>query len=194
MNHVKIKQFETVYKAGKTQITGTFDGNKVTFFFGTVKVGFGIRHYFICPVCGHNQEKLTFDGAKFACFRCVGVNPYSGIQTTTRGGDEFIAYKMQRFAEKHRIENFRFPFDYCEYPRPYRRKAEKWHNAIKILQALESMRFQSIVFGKVWDAATIKSVENGTNPYLSYSVNLLCKYCYPFDGKAVNVGELYEKL
>ena len=181
MNTVKIKQFERVYKHGKTQITGKFAGYTVTFFFGSVKVGYGTRYYFICPVCGKYREELIFNGTIFTCFSCAGVNPYAGIQQSTRGGETFITYKMYRYARTHKIEGFHFPFSFYDYPRPKRRNPQKWHDAIKILQALENMRNQSIFFSRVWNVKTIRSVERGTNAYLTLPVLYHLEYFYPYD-------------
>lgn len=189
---VRIEQFKEVYEQGETTATGTFDGKEVSFFFSKVKVGYGYRHYFICPVCGEYCTKLYYNNM-FCCRRCSGIKAYRGIQNTTRGGCEFITYKMNRLAAKHGIV-IKYPFNYAEYDRPPRKRREPWEKTMVILQALESMRNQSIFFGKVWDTAIIKSVENGTNEYLRFPAFFHLKYFYPFDGKEIDRGKLNEVI
>ena len=180
---VKIEQFKPIFEHGKTQVTCRIEGSPFKFYFDKKKMGFGYRHYFICSTCGKYCVELVQNGGIFACFGCAGVNPYRGIQTTTRGGDQFIAYKMQRLAQKCGIENFRFPFLFWEYERPKYRKSERWCKVLLILQALESMRNQSIFFGKIWNVDVIKSVETGKNEYLRLPAIYHLKYFYPYDGK-----------
>ena len=119
------------------------------------------------------------------------MNPCRGIQYTTRGGYQFIEYKMDRFAQKHGIENINWPFWYLEYVKPKRHRWERWERTLKILQALESMRNQSIFFGKIWNSATIRDVERGTNEYLQRLLMELMLYWYPFDGVPVDMSKLY---
>jgi len=186
MTIVKIGQFKKQTDRGQKEARYRCGDCEGKIFFSKIQVGYGFRPCFVCPSCGHYRFQLIFNGKQFLCFQCAGVNPYEGIQTTTRGGYNFIAYKMARFAAKNGVEGFHFPFNFYDYERPKRRRCEKWNRAIKILQALESMRNQSIFFGKVWDTAVIKSVENGTNEYLQCSVYELREYFYPFDGKEIN--------
>lgn len=193
MISVDIKQFKKATDAGKRKLTGKYEGMPVSFYFTKVRVGYGYKHYFICPNCGSNRSRLVFNGTMFYCVQCLRVNPYRGIQTTTRGGDVFIMYKMNRIAQKQGII-IKYPFDYHDYERPRGKWVKQWEKSLKILQALENMRSQSIFFRKVWGVETIRSVEEGTNAYLEYPVSLLLKYFYPFDGKAVNAGMLTSML
>jgi hypothetical protein len=183
---LKVEQFKPELEKGKTQVKCTIDGHSVIFTFAKVKTGFGHRNYLICPNCGKNCVQLAYNGRIFACFKCIGVNPYEGIQKTTRGGDDFIAYKMERYAQKRGVESFHYPFYYWDYERPKRRNVKQWDTTMLILQALESMRNQSIFLGKIWSAATIRSVEKGTNPYLQLPAIHHAKYWCPFDGKPLN--------
>lgn len=192
MNIVKIEQFKKYFDRGKCKLTGSFGNYKVVFTFGKVKTGFGFRHFLICPSCGQYRVTLVFDGKAFVCVKCAGINPYRGIQTMTRGGYKFIGYKMARYAEKHGVEGFHFPFDYHDYERPKRRRREHWNKTMKVLQALESMRNQAIFFKKIWDAKTIQSVESGMNPYLELPILNLLLYMYPFDGKPINMSKFVE--
>ena len=186
-NTIKVSQFKKLYKQGESRARWTCEGKTGYIHFGKVEASFGMRHYFICSLCGEYREKLTFNGDIFACFRCFGVNLYAGIQATTRGGSEFIAYKMQRLAAKNRVEDLKFPFNFYQYERPYRYNQDRWSRALLILQALESMRNQSIFYEKVYDVKIIKSVERGEHkavqsPYTPYFhlINF-----YSFDGKPI---------
>lgn len=189
MKIVKIEQFKKYYDRDKSKVTATYGGHKVKFYFGKSKTGFGFRHYFLCPVCRHYRVTLIWNGNAFVCFKCAGVNPYEGIQKTTRGGDEFLLYKMVRYAHKHGVEGFHFPFWYGDYERPKYRNRARWDMTMKVLQALEGMRCLSIFFGKIWDAETIRSVENGTNPHLNRPILHLALYWYPYDGIPIDTSK-----
>ncbi len=185
---VRIEQFKQILGRGKSKVAGEFDDHAVEFFFGKSKTGFGYRHYFICPSCGKYRTALIFANGAFTCFKCAGINPYAGIQKTTRGGYEFIGYKMQRYAKKNGVTGFCFPFDYRDYERPKRYRWERWHAVMKVLQELESMRNQSIFFEKIWSAETIRSIEKGTNEYMRLPVSLHLEYFYPYDQGCPGVG------
>lgn len=189
VNIVKVEQFKEALKSCKNKLTADYGGHTVKFFFGKVKTGFGVRNYFICPVCGQYRVTLVWNGKMFLCFKCAGINPYEGIQKSTRGGDEFLLYKMERYAHKRGVEGFHFPFWYGDYERPKRYNQAKWETTMKVLQALEGMRCLSIFFGKIWDAKTIQSVENGTNPHLSRPILHLALYWYPYDGIPVDTSK-----
>jgi len=132
--------------------------------------------------------KLVFVGGKFVCFPCTGINPYNEIQNTTKGGYRHIEYKMERFASRHGIRILGYPFHYFDYPRPPRKKVELWHKNIKILQALESMRNQSIFFYKKWSTKTIKSIEDGTNYYLTLPINEHLECFLPYDNQEIDIN------
>jgi hypothetical protein len=134
----------------KGVVTVTIGETPITLYFGKISVGFGERDYFICPKCGRYRSKLAWNGKVFCCMECFPVNVYRGIQQTTRGGSDFITYKMERYAAKHGITIKAYPFIYLEYERPKRKWVENWHKHILILQALESMRGQAI-FGSTPD-------------------------------------------
>lgn len=189
MNIVKVEQFKQALKPGKSKLTAEYGGHAVKFFFGKVKTGFGFRHYFICPICGQYRVMLVWNGKAFICFKCAGINPYEGIQKTTRGGYDFLLYKMQRYAYKHGVEGFHFPFWYGDYERPKHRNRAHWDRTMKVLQALEGMRCLSIFFGKIWGAKTIQSVENGTNPQLNRPILHLALYWYPYDGIPIDTSK-----
>lgn len=131
-----------------------------------VKVGCVCKVFFSCPFCGRNCERLFFEQGMFRCFRCCSVSPYKGIQNTTKGGDDYIAYKMQRFAIKNGIGQFNFPFDYVKHPKPKGKHSDRWKKNLAIMQGLENMRTQSIFFNKIWKQKVIQSVEQGRNKLL----------------------------
>jgi len=194
MNTIRIKQFEKAYRQGKSKVTTTFGEHTQVICFGSVKAGFGERHYFICSDCSKYRDILAYNGEKFTCFKCARINPYAGIQTTTRGGDVFISYKMARYAKRHGVKDFRIPFKYHEYERPPRYKYEKWDKTMRVLQALESMRNQSIFFEKIWNVKTIRSVERGEDEALQLGVFYHLTYFHPFGGESVDTDTLWDRI
>lgn len=140
--------------------------NKQKIRFNRVKVGCVCKVFFSCPLCGRNCEKVFFEQGGFRCFKCCSVSPYKGIQNTTKGGDDYIAYKMQRFAIKNGIGQFDFPFDYAKHPKPKGKHSDHWKKNLAIMQGLENMRTQSIFFNKIWKQKVIQSVEQGKNKLL----------------------------
>ena len=140
---------------------------------------------------------LVHIGGKYVCSGCSGVNFYAGIQKATRGGDEFIGYKMARYAHKNRVDGFCFPFNFYDYKRPPRYRHEKWSRVMLILQALESMRNQSIFFKKIWNTKIIQCVERGEHEAvqpMKYSPYYHLKLFHALDGKRVDYGQLYAQL
>ncbi len=125
-----------------------------------VKVGFGFRNYLICPECGNRFVKLYLCGNRFVCRKCGKVPVYSGIQNTTKGGYKEIQYRMERYAGKHKIQ-FEYPFDYLDFVFD-----QKDPEALRVLQALENMRCQSIFFGVKYSSSTIRSVLSGDHPIM----------------------------
>ena len=185
---VQIRDFEKLYKQGKTRVCWTCEEKKGIIYFGKVAVGFGEKHYLICPKCRCFREKLAFNGEKFACFGCFGVNLYAGLQKTTRSGDEFITYKMYRFVEKNRVGDLKFPFTFYDYPRPTRYNSDKWSKNLMILQALESMRNQCIFWGRIFDPKIIQAVERGLHEAVkppAFTPYYHLNHFHSFDGKAI---------
>ena len=127
------------------------------------KTGFGTRYFLICPACGRRVQRLYLCHGRLICRMCGRVPLYRGIQNSTKGGHTEIAYRMDRFAAKHGIE-FDYPFDYMTFLLDKRIRRENFRRKIRILQALENMRLQCILFHSRYENKTIRSVLSGTHP------------------------------
>ena len=121
--------------------------------------GFGKKRFFVCPYCSKNVQHLYIDGTDLKCRTCGGVK-YTGIQNCTKGGYDEIAYKMKRYAAAHDIQ-FSFPFNYLDFTMDARMRKTKFRNYVKVLQALENMRFHSLFFSTQYKPNLIKSVMTG---------------------------------
>ena len=161
---------------GASGATVVYNGRKQKVLFNRVKNGFGYKTFMLCPLCGLNCNILYFDYGCFCCPKCCSKNFYKGIQNTTKGGYEYISYKMERFAEKSGIGRFEYPFNYEQHPKPKNKHRDKWERNLAIMQALENMRSQSIFFDRIWDSKTIQKVEQGKNKCLSYPLLFLKNY------------------
>lgn len=180
MNYIDIQHFKNMADL-KQPLKIEFCGVKSSVCITKVRVGFGLKCFFLCPSCMQKKEKLYWNGQFFCCASCCGIKTYSGIQNTTKGGDAFIAYKMERFAAKIGLGAFDYPFDYRQHTCPKGKHQDRWQKNLAILQALENMRNQSIFFMKIWDAKTIQSIESGNNAYLKKSLSDLSQYFYDFE-------------
>lgn len=130
------------------------------------KTGFGVRKFFVCPVCGERRVKLYFVGNGFKCATCGKINLYTGIQNGTKGGERELEYRMMRFAAAHEIGEIEWPFDYRNYIFDTRMSRTSFRRKIAILQALENMRSQNIFFKTVYSQKAIKAVLTGKHPLL----------------------------
>lgn len=173
-----ISSLKPEQKAGKG-IKVSYCGKQFSVSFAEQKTGFGTRKFFVCPVCGKRRTKLFLCNSGLLCMGCAGVNPYKEIQNTTKGGYREIEYRMERYAEKNgfRIEKWPFEYtDYIEHP-AYNRK--KFRKVLKILQVLENMRLQNILFKTTYSQQTIKAVLKGNHPALTkYTLPELRKYLW----------------
>lgn len=142
------------------------DGKPLDIELSRQKTGFGYKLFLQCPICMQRRSKLYIDANILKCRECIPGNIYRRIQHTPNGGDDFISYKMSRFAEINGIEFIRHPFRYYNYLKPKYKHEEKWVINITILQALENMRTQTIQSKKRWSKETLSSVLNGTNLFL----------------------------
>jgi ribosomal protein L37AE/L43A len=134
--------------------------------FGYQKTGYGQKRFFICPDCSKRVEKLYC--TKFSvwkCQRCSGANPYGGIQNNTKGGYDEIGYRMKKYAEKKGIQ-FEFPFNYFDFTFDSRMKRAKFRQYVKVLQALENMRFHSMFFKVTYKPGIIRQVMSGKHPIM----------------------------
>jgi ribosomal protein L37AE/L43A len=129
------------------------------------RVGFGQRRFFVCPSCEKNTERLYYAKGIWKCRKCSGVNPYEGIQNNTRGGYDEIAYRMKRYAAKQNIQ-FEFPFDYLQFVLDPRIKGARFRNQIRVLQAMESMRFHALFFQAKYAPKLIRSVIRMEHPLM----------------------------
>lgn len=192
MTFIKVEDFYDVIKQRKSQqslqnnidivyLRISFGEDFQTLSFTKVQVGYGKKNFFRCPICGRNATRLYFDNHLFRCLECCRSNPYKGIQNTTRGGDDYIGYKMERFAAKAGIGQFDYPFDYLKHPRPKGKHWSKWNKNLAIMQSLENMRTQSIFFHKIWDSKTIRSIEKGKNRFLEFPLKVLKDSLFAFE-------------
>lgn len=153
-------------KAGKS-IIATVDGEKYNIQLSEQKTGFGSRKFFVCPECGRRTMRLyRRAGALFICDKCAGINAYKPIQNGTKGGYLELSYRMERYAAKRDIR-FNYPFDYVQFADDPRCDDAAFRQSLLILQALENMRSQNILFKTVYSQKTIKAVLTGKHPLLS---------------------------
>ena len=181
MKYIEISQIKELIDKGHKSIKIQQGEKQQIIYLKKVQVGYGQRTYFICPCCGENAVKLYIDKNLYKCHHCCALKPYYGIQNTTKGGYEYLGYKICRFANKCGISKVKFPFNYYDYPKPKGKHQDKWNRNLKILQALENMRMQSILYNKIWKSKTIKSVEQGKNKFLILDLYELQRYFQPFD-------------
>ena len=114
---------------------------------------------------GYGQRLYQSEGSDWKCRKCSGVNPYYGIQNNTKGGYNEIAYRMRKYADKVGIQ-FSFPFNYLDFALDARIHKKKFRDSVKVLQALENMRFHSLFFKSQYKPKVIKSVMNGKHPII----------------------------
>lgn len=125
--------------------------------------GFGTRYFLVCPACGRRVQRLYLCCGRLICRTCGKVPLYRGIQNSTRGGYFEIQYRMDRFAAKHGIK-FDYPFDYMQFLLDKRIRRENFRRKVRILQSLENMRLQCILFRSRYERETIRSVLAGNHP------------------------------
>lgn len=147
--------------------------------FAEQKTGFGIRKFFVCPVCGKRRTKLFLCGSGLFCVDCADLKPYRELQNATRGGYREIQYRMERYAERNGIRIEKWPFEFMDYSGHKEYCREKFQKALKILQVLENMRLQNILFKTTFRQRTIKEVLKGDHPALTkYTLPELQKYLW----------------
>ena len=124
------------------------------------RTGFGYKTFFRCPLCSQRRTDLYSTGDSIYCRSCSPVSIYWGIQNTTRGGTLELYYRMLKIAYKNNIE-FKPPFSYYNFLlKEPKQNVKEWRKAIKQLQILENMRFQTIFFQKRYDSKLIDYVIN----------------------------------
>lgn len=145
------------------------EGRRHTVMLEVVKVGYGDRRYFVCPCCGKKRTILYYINHGFKCRDCGHFNPYKKIQNGTKGGSSEIQYRMERYAKKNNIEIVRFPFNYMDYiqdERLMKKGKDSFRMKLKVLQALENMRFQTIMMKKTFSNQAIRKVISEKHPIL----------------------------
>lgn len=139
--------------------------------------GVAARWFFVCPECGKKILKIYLAGS-WMCCKCACLNPYAGIQNRTKGGAEELLYRMQRYAEKKNIQIRKLPFCYKDYETDSRLHRETFRKDLKVLQALDNMRLQAVLFGTRYKAALIKKVTSGNHPLMQLDIHELYLHLY----------------
>lgn len=163
---VRMKEVRKAISEGSGGFRTVLDGKEYRFGLSWQKTGFGQRCFMVCPACGKRFASLYIKDQRIRCRKCAGINPYYPIQFTTKGGYAELEYRMRNLAAKHDI-TFTLPFDYQAFLFDQRLQKESFQEVIRILQALENMRAQSIFFNKTYPARHIKAVLMGRHPTLS---------------------------
>ncbi len=153
-------------KAGKG-IKVSYCGKLFSVDFAEQRTGFGTRKFFVCPVCGKRRTKLFLCGSGLFCVDCADLKPYKDLQNSTKGGYREIQYRMERFAERNGIKIKKWPFEFVDYADNPAYNRKKFQKVLKILQVLENMRLQNILFKTTFRQRTIKAVLTGKHPALT---------------------------
>lgn len=130
------------------------------------KTGYGQKRFFVCPYCSKRVQRLyQSEGSDWKYRKCSGVNPYYGMQNNTKGGYDEIAYRMRKYADKVGIQ-FSFPFNYLDFVLDARTHKKKFRDSVKVLQALENMRFQALFYKTRYSSKLLSQVIKGEHPIL----------------------------
>ena len=163
---IDVAQLKSHIKADAHDVTIRTGGKSQVILLAYQKTGYGQKRFFVCPCCSKRVQRLyQSEGSDWKCRKCSGVNPYYGIQNNTKGGYNEIAYRMRKYADKVGIQ-FSFPFNYLDFALDARIHKKKFRDSVKVLQALENMRFHSLFFKSQYKPKVIKSVMNGKHPII----------------------------
>ncbi len=180
MYEIDIKQLKEILKPKTKKLKFTLEGHDHEIFISRQKTGFGEKCFMMCPTCGERFTKLYIVDGKLKCRKCGKVKAYRAIQNSTKGGYIDLQYRMENLAKKHNI-NFNYPFDYMQVATEQNLRIGKHQKLLKVLQALENMRFQAILYEKAYSTKTIKKVLKGEHPtMLLHTLMDLKKYLYPW--------------
>ncbi len=158
VEYIDVRQFKDKVKPDAKEVTfKDSHGLQRTVSFLYQKTGYGKKRFFCCPFCLKRVQKLYFVGNEYICSECGKVNPYKGIRNDTKGGYGEIAYRMKRYAARYNIQ-FEFPFDYSYFALDKRVRKKSFVKCLMVLQALENMRFCSLIFKTTYKATVIRSV------------------------------------
>ncbi len=118
------------------------------------KTGFGEKCFLVCPICGARRQFLYVCNHNAVCRDHLLINgrfrggAYNGIQYTTKGGSDRIAYTMRKIAEKHFID-YRIGNDPLSYvaadKRPRYMPKKKFADVMARLDLLERLRDNAIM-------------------------------------------------
>lgn len=160
MKMIKVGQIKDKCRPGAVAVTINSGDRVQQIELHREKSGCCDRLFFICPWCGRKAAVLYLSRIGWTCRNCCPVSPYHGIQKTTKGGDDEIGYRMKRYAALHGIQ-FDFPFDYLAFVQDDRISKASFRKHLKVLQALENMRFNAWYLGERFTAAQIRQVVTG---------------------------------
>ena len=182
--YIDVNQLKGHIKADAQNVTIRTGDRSQVLCLAYQKTGYGQKRFFVCPYCSKRVQRLyQAEGSDWMCRKCSGVNPYYGIQNKTKGGFVEIGYRMQRIAEKNGI-SFTFPFNYLDFAFDERIQRKKFRQCVKVLQALESMRFHSQFFKTTYEPKVIRTVISGKHPLIQHTLHDLRNNIYDW-----NTGE-----
>ena len=177
---IDVRNLKGKIKDDAASVTFGISGKKQRIILTYQNTGFGKKRFFVCPYCVKNVQYLYVIETDLKCRECAGIK-YTGIQNNTKGGYDEIAYRMKKYAAAHDIR-FSFPFNYVEYALDKRMLRDKFRAYIIVLQALENMRFQAIMYNTTYSTKTIRRVIKGEHPLLQKcSLMDLKEYCYDWE-------------
>jgi len=174
-------EMKNIRKAIKNEMNAfrfTLDEREYRIELSWQKTGYGKRCFLVCPFCGDRYIRLYIDNGRIKCYKCAEIKQYYPIQYTTKGGHSELEYRMQKYGMKNDIK-VAFPFDYRLFINDKRINRESFKKKLLILQALENMRFQAIMFNITYKAKTINDVVKNNHPLLAeHSLMELKDYLY----------------
>ena len=180
MARIDVRNLKGKIKGDAASVTFGIGDKKQCVMLTYQNTGFGKKRFFVCPYCVKNVQYLYVIKTDLKCRECAGIK-YTGIQNNTKGGYDEIAYRMKKYAAAHDIQ-FTFPFNYLAFALDQRMHREKFRAYITVLQALENMRFQAIMYKKAYSTKTIRQVTSGKHPLLQKcSLMELKEYCYDWE-------------
>lgn len=163
--YIDIRQLKSHIKPNETVLTIKAGEQEQKISLEYQKVGYGKRCFFCCPYCSKRVERLYLKNQLWRCAKCHGINLYRGIQNNTKGGYKEIAYRMMRYAGKYNIP-FNIPFNYLEFVQDKRIRRNKFRQHLKVLQALENMRFHALFFDHTYKSLDFRLIISGRHPLL----------------------------
>lgn len=164
MNRIDVRDLKGKIKPNAQAVTLTVGERKQNIQLAYQKTGISQKRFFLCPRCGKRVEYLYINNGILKCRKCSGVR-YKGIQDTTKGSYDEIAYRMKRYADKYNII-FDFPFDYIAFANDSRINKQQFRKHLIVLQALENMRFQALFYKTRYSSKLLSQVIKGEHPIL----------------------------